>query len=137
MFQRIKKVISILLIIILLPCIITIFINGKDIKKQQVSMLDEYCIGVLSKEVTSDYHDEMLKAQAILVRTEVYSKIKELDLEKEELPDIDGDWYKKLKSVWQETEGQVVMYNGELALVPFHQLSNPFFVNLPNNSLLL
>ena len=76
MFQRIKKVISILLIIILLPCIITIFVNGKDIKKQQVSRLDEYCIGVLSKEVTSDYHDEMLKAQAILVRTEVYSKIK-------------------------------------------------------------
>ena len=124
MFQRIKKVISILLIIILLPCIITIFVNGKDIKKQQVSRLDEYCIGVLSKEVTSDYHDEMLKAQAILVRTEVYSKIKELDLEKEELPDINGDWYKKLKSIWQETEGQVVMYNGELALVPFHQLSN-------------
>lgn len=124
MLKRIKKVISILLIIILLPCIITIFVNGKDIKKKQVSMLDEYCIGILSKEVTSDYHDEMLKAQAVLVRTEVYSKIKELNFQELEISDIDEEWYKKLKSIWKETEGQVVMYNGELALVPFHQLSN-------------
>ena len=32
--------------------------------------------------------------------------------------------YKKLERVWNETDGQVVMYNGQLAMVPFHQLSN-------------
>lgn len=26
--------------------------------------------------------------------------------------------------MWNETDGQVVMYNGQLAMVPFHQLSN-------------
>ena len=87
-------------------------------------MLDDYCIGVLAKEVSSDYEDEMLKAQAVIVRTAVYSQITELREEVLEKSDLDAVWYQKLKKIWEETEGQVIMYNNELALVPFHQLSN-------------
>ena len=91
---------------------------------EHTSMLDDYCIGVLAKEVSSDYEDEMLKAQAVIVRTTVYSQITELEKELFEKPNLDAVWYQKLKKIWEETEGQVVMYSGELALVPFHQLSN-------------
>ena len=39
--------------------------------------IEEYCIGVLAKEIPADYTEEALKAQAILVRTNVYMKIQE------------------------------------------------------------
>lgn len=124
MLQRLKKLGALLIIIILLPYIITIFINGENIDTSENTALDEYCIGVLAQEVSSDYEDEMLKAQAVVVRTTVYSEIKELDKELMVKPDLDAAWYKKLKEIWEETEGQVLLYNNELALVPFHQLSN-------------
>ena len=71
---------------------------------------------MLAKEVSSDYEDEMLKAQAVIVRTTVYSEIKELNKELLVKPDIDTGWYKKLKDIWKETEGQVLLYNNELFL---------------------
>ena len=39
--------------------------------------IEEYCIGVLAKEMPASYSKEALKAQAVVVRTEVYRKIKE------------------------------------------------------------
>ena len=71
--QRLKKLGAIAIIVILLPYIITIFINGESIETDQHSALDDYCIGVLAKEVSSDYEEEMLIAQAVIVRTTVYS----------------------------------------------------------------
>ena len=124
MFQKLKKGCTVIIIIVLLPYIVTVFMNGKDIETNQNSALDEYCIGILAKEVSSDYEDEMLKAQAVMVRTTVYGQITELDKELLKKPDLDAAWYQRLKTVWEETEGQVVMYNGALALLPFHQLSN-------------
>lgn len=124
MFQKVKKGVSLLLIIVLLPYIVTIFINGQSVKTDKISDLDEYCIGLLAKEVSSDYEDEMLKVQAVIVRTTVYSQISELKEEDLDTEELDASWYKKLKSIWKETEGQVMMYNDKLALLPFHQLSN-------------
>ena len=124
MLQKFKKIGAFLVIIVLLPYVITVFINGENITADKNTALDEYCIGMLAKEVSSDYEDEMLKAQAVIVRTTVYSEIKELDKERMVKPDIDASWYKKLKEIWEETEGQVLLYNNELALLPFHQLSN-------------
>lgn len=124
MLQRLKKLGAIAIIVILLPYIVTIFMNGEGMETEHHSALDDYCIGVLAKEISSDYEEEMLKAQAVIVRTTVYSEVKELDKELMQRPNMDAAWYQKLKEIWQETEGQVVMYGEELALVPFHQLSN-------------
>lgn len=124
MLQKIKKTCSVLIILVLLPYIFTVFMNGDSVESSQDTALNEYCIGILAKEVSSDYEEEMLKAQAVIVRTTVYNELNELDEEILEKPDLDSDWYQRLKSAWEETEGQVIMYNNELALVPFHQLSN-------------
>ena len=93
------------------------------------TMLREYCVRQLSKEVTSQYADEMLKVQAILVRTTVYKEIEELGekfLEEKitQEEEIDLIYRQKLEKSWDETEGQVAMYGEKLALVPFHQVSN-------------
>ena len=82
MLHRFKKIVSIIIIIVLLPYIITLFINGGQIEKktkvdEKSEHLEDYCISILAKEVSSDYEEEMLKVQAILVRTTVYKEIEE------------------------------------------------------------
>ena len=135
MLQKLKKAAAILTIIVLLPYIITIFMNGKSVETNDKTegvneLLKEHCIGLLAKEVSSDYEEEMLKVQALLVRTTVYKEMEEQGdayMEQDgfgEVGDISSSWYKKLKDIWEETEGQVIMYDGKLALVPFHQVSN-------------
>lgn len=135
MLQRIKKTFAILIIIVLLPYIITIFMNGGNVESTEKTdgtneLLKAHCISVLAKEVSSDYEDEMLKAQALLVRTTVYKQVEELGeaiFDQEgfgDVGDIDGAWYRKLEEIWDATEGEVIMYQEKLALVPFHQVSN-------------
>lgn len=135
MLQKIKKAFSILIIIVLLPYIITIFMNGGKVESTEETdgtneLLKAHCIGVLAKEVSSDYEDEMLKVQALLVRTTVYKQVEELGeaiLDQDgfgDTGDIDGAWYRKLEEIWDATEGEVIMYENQLALVPFHQVSN-------------
>ncbi len=135
MFRKLKKFFAILSIIVLFPYIITVFANGKSIDSNNETdkkdeLLKEHCIGLLAKEVSADYEEEMLKVQALLVRTTVYKEVEELGeeiLNQEGFGDvsgIEGSWYKKLEKIWDETEGQVIMYEDQLALVPFHQVSN-------------
>ncbi len=135
MLQKFKKVLAIITIIVLLPYIFTVFMNGRRTGKEEEvdakeALLKQHCIGVLAKEVSSDYEDEMLKVQALLVRTTIYKQVEELgeDITKQEdfgkIEEIEKSWYRKLEQIWNDTEGQVIMYEGKLALVPFHQVSN-------------
>lgn len=135
MLQKLKKCFAILIIIVSLPYIITLFINGKGVAanknvNENDELLKRYCLGLLAKEVSSDYEDEMLKVQAILVRTTVYQQIEEqgtiflAQVNFEASGDVEKSWYEKLEKAWDDTEGKVVMYEEKLALVPFHQVSN-------------
>lgn len=122
--RRIKKIIAIILILVLLPYITTVFINGKAVEVTSSSMLDEYCIAELAKEVSSEYEDEMLKVQAVIVRTTLYQKINEIEVTEIKNDELDPGWYRRLEKAWKDTAGQVLMYGEELALLPFHYLSN-------------
>lgn len=153
MLWRIKKWASYLTILILLPYVITIFINGPSIRtaaevsavtvkvekeKKTIDMdLVKYCIGRLANEMPAGYKEEALKAQAILVRTVVYAQILE-EGSAAALPDeywsekeMKENWgteyhskYRKLKKAWEDTDGQVLMYEDKLANVPFCRLTN-------------
>ena len=159
MRQRLKKWGCYAIIIVLLPYVVTVFLNGPGIEasshvdqtcvKVRISTEDEeetgivrmpiaeYCIGVLAREIPADYEKEALKAQAILVRNDVYKKIKEsgsntiLEEPFWTQKKMEQAWgiqysknYHKLEQIWEETEGQVLMYNEELAYTPFFRLSN-------------
>ena len=83
MLQRMKRLGSYLIIIVLLPYIITVFLNGPSVKttgkieedcimvendgKETEMSIEEYCIGRLAKEIPASYEEEALKAQAVLV----------------------------------------------------------------------
>lgn len=154
MREKCNQIIAVLAIMVLLPYVITVFINGPSLKsggtvgKNYIKVktdsgtvempLDEYCMGVLAKEMSIEFKKEALKSQAVLVRTSLYKKLQEQgpDVVFEEsfwtAKDMEKQWgmskyskyYEKLKSVWEETDGQVLMYEGKLATTPFHQLSN-------------
>lgn len=154
MLRKIKQIGCYISIILLLPYIITVFLNGPNTAVNanvegtyvlvendgtQIEMsLEEYCIGKLAKEIPIDYEEEALKAQAVIVRTAVYKKIKEagssIVLEDEfwTAQEMKEQWnsaayarnYKRLEEAWQETEGQVLLYEEELANAPFCRLTN-------------
>ena len=83
MRQKLKKLGCYIIIIVLLPYVVTVFLNGPSITtyshvdstyikvksgKKEVKMpIEEYCIGVLAKEIPASYDKEALKAQSVLV----------------------------------------------------------------------
>ena len=81
---------------------------------------------------------EAIKAQAIMIRTKIYKEMQENGSDtvfteeyftKSEMEDAWGfakyqTCYKKLEQAWQETKGQVLMYEDELIYTPFFSLSN-------------
>ena len=141
-------------IIILLPYVVTVFVNGNGVLKIQEAdnpyvevvredtkkemTLDEYGIGVLAKEIDAESNMEVLKAQAILIRTSIYKTLQDEGtntvLEKGywTRSQMKNNWgndkyagnYSKLKDAWNETSGIVLNYEGKLALTPYHKLSN-------------
>jgi len=154
MLRGIKKIICMMLIIILLPYVVTIFANGVDIKSEvqanhnciiaetdsgEIEMdIDEYAIGVLASQMPGDYEKEAVKAQAVIVRSTIYKKLTE---DGDQAVFTDSFWtakdmqrrwgasgysekYQELKDAWTATDGEVVMYEDEIAMTPFHQLSN-------------
>lgn len=154
--EKVKRAGCWLLIIVLLPYIITVFINGPKvitaskadetmvkIKKNGKMPVEEYCIGVLARDMPADYEKEALNAQAVLIRTEVYRMIQEAGGDgtlPEEAADefwtekqMKSAWgmryaenYRKLKNALESTAGQVLFYGNGLAMTPFFNLSNGY-----------
>ena len=93
MRYKIKKLGCSFLIIVLLPYIVTIFLNGPtvmsraetaqfkvNVKKQEENVeipLEEYAIGILAREISPLCEMETIKAQSIMVRTKIYKNIQE------------------------------------------------------------
>ena len=156
MWEKVKQAGCWLIIIVLLPYIITVFINGPKvvtaskadetmvkIKKNGKMPVEEYCIGMLAKDMPADYEKETLKAQAVLIRTEVYRMIQEAGGDgtlPEEAADefwtekqMKSAWgmryaenYRKLKNALESTAGQVLFYEDNLAMTPFFNLSSGY-----------
>ena len=151
-FRRIKKVVKYMVIILMIPYIITLVISspglsGKSnadeitirLKNNGQIPLEDYCIGVLAKDISADYEMEALKAQAVLVRTEVCQKIQEsgndgaLEEEYWTTKQMKAAWgmrytqnYRKLKNALKDTTGQVLFYGESLAMTPFFKQSNGY-----------
>ena len=150
--EKIKKAACWALIIILLPYIVTVFVNGPkivtaskvdemtiDVKGGGKMPVEKYCIGILARDMPAEYEEEALKAQAILVRTEVYRAIRDAGegqkIEKEFWTEkqMKSAWgmryaenYRKLKNALESTAGQVLFYEDGLAMTPFFNLSNGY-----------
>lgn len=129
---------------VLLPYLAVIFINGYDTAILKRRADPEKILPVLLEaQISSDYEPETLKAQAVITRSNLYRRFKESSAGNEsknkgedfaeicrELKNEIPTWWTLLKKVdiaYEEaaksTAGQVLTVDGELKLVPYHELS--------------
>lgn len=97
--QVLKTAVSFVIILMLLPYLATVFINGDKIKRvekdefprvkvatikdgeEQVEEIpwDMYFIGILAKQISPTYEKEAMKAQAVILRTKLYKELEQRD----------------------------------------------------------
>ena len=157
--QKFRSLAAFLTILILLPYIVSVFVNGADVTTEDggsfyVKVSDteetdkvteigwtEYLTGILAGEVPKDCETEALKAQAVLIRTQLYrsqdtgtsdsGEPKVLDMEYLTWEEMQKKWgaedfeeyYQKYVRAVEETDDTVLQYNGTYAWTPFHQSS--------------
>ena len=133
--NKIKLFFAFLIILFLLPYIISVFINGKNaVQGADSDNASVYLAEMLAGETDGGCEIEALKAQAVVLRTEVYRTEKEkqtlLDkcLTQTQMKKKWGTKYeenlKKCQQAVQETKGIVLWYHETFAWTPFHQSSN-------------
>ena len=121
--------------LILVPYIITVGINGSETALVNRVFDVEACIpAMMSQQIDSRYEGETLKAQAIIARTNFYRLL----LQEKKLLEILHNtkytlwdfisWWRIPWDIYEaavsETEGQVLVYEGKLKLVPYHEISS-------------
>lgn len=131
-----------MIILMLLPYFITMLINGYDMVVLNRKADPETILPVLlAFQIDSDYEMEALKAQAVIARSNLYRKLEESDDDSKsksesifeisrELRAVIPNWWKlweKSDTVYEEavkdTSGQILTVDGELKLVPYHEIS--------------
>lgn len=134
LFQKIFSSGVSLPLLLLLPYVITFFLNGGS-KALLLYPVDEekFVPLLLMVQMKGDYEPETVKAQAVIARSELYRRKKE-----ESLFSILQDQETTTKLQWlenaeklqlygeaaEETKNQVLTWEGKLKLVPYHKVSN-------------
>lgn len=156
--QKLKSAGAFLILLIFLPYVVSVFVNGVGTGKEdrgddfyiRVQVPDteeadgiaevewtEYLAGILAKEMPEDSEEEALKAQAVLIRTQLYRNLQDSEdkvltqeyLSREELrrkwgaQDFEKIYEKYVRAV-EETDDTALMYEDTYAWTPFHQSSN-------------
>ena len=155
--QKLKSAAAFLIILILLPYVASVFAGGggsrTEAEKEQNAVklkicgadgrpedleigLQEYMALLLASEMQRDSGEEALKAQAVLIRTNIYRKLsggdKTLEInrdtwkamrEKQGSADF-REQYERCARAVEDTEGIALWYEDGFPWLPFHQSSN-------------
>lgn len=155
MERRLKAAAALLCILALLPYIVTVFVNGTEEidgneiyvrasksmqngKSETVTISwTEYMVGILAEQVPEDFEQEAAKAQAVLIRTQLYRTYCDLEdkVLKEQyltLKEMERKWgseklpwiYENLVRAVTETDDCVLLYQNAYAWTPYHYSSN-------------
>lgn len=101
--------------------------------------IEQYIIGVIAEYMPTDFEDEAFKVQAVLIRTYIERKIKDLDsINSEELDlpymtfgEMRNTWgeddfayiYKRYEKAVSDTKGEMIMWQEQLIEPFFHSVS--------------
>lgn len=140
-----EQVLTVLLVVILLPCAITLLLNSRmsriyqaiqdetkyisiesGDKTEEIS-LEEYVLEVTASELPADAQLEAIKAQMVLVRTNAYRQLQNGSIRPKErmsLAEIElmrnGDAFRKAQ---KETKGEILTWQGKPILASCHPVS--------------
>lgn len=155
MREKIKTGISVLIILILFPYVASVFrtgsMQGLDVKKPEAD-LETLVAEILPAQMPVTYEEEALKAQAVIIRTNLLRKSMEYyeltdmaqaakTVKEEDLPDMGFSFYREEERIglWghenqqryaekcriaaEETRGIVLLTEGTLPDLPYHAVS--------------
>lgn len=155
MREKIKTGLSIFIILILLPYVAVVFRTGNMRGQEQTKTgpgIEDYVAGILPGQMQITYQEEALKAQAVIIRTNLLKKgmefygadspaaaaraVQEKDLQAmgfhysspEKLKELWSyeQWEEYDRKLWQaveDTEGQILSVEGQIAELPYHAVS--------------
>lgn len=133
MKERLKIVLSCALILVCLPCLITYFFQGKETKAVVKDEYSSKIAGILASQVPVTVETEALKAQAVIVRTQLlWAKENNGEeakpLSKEEMEQLWGqekyyEFYEKMLLAVEDTDGQVMTFDKKVINPSFHKVS--------------
>lgn len=122
-----------ILVFALLPYLSVSVINGSErILLNYRLDLEVYLTAVLSCQISPDYELQTVEAQAVIARSNLFRKF----AEEENRLDVLREMGKSIKNQWkwwisdeiyedavENTEGKVLLVDGKLDLVPYHEIS--------------
>lgn len=151
--EKIKTFLSVCVLVVAIPYIVTLLFQGKDTKEGEQAMeqlikqetplivelngqqleVEEYLAGIVALEIPLDSEPEAIKAQAVIARTELLGAVEAQGT----LPDAmslkemltlwgqDGfeKNYQVLEEAIKDTEGEVLLWKEKLIQPAFHAVS--------------
>lgn len=141
MSEKIKTVLSILVILVILPYMITYALQGKhffersndQINEGKIVEQTEILTGILAGQIEMNAPKEAIRAQAVLVRTEYERRSKsgetlEKSLTIEEMEKLWGSEklqtnYEIAKAAVTDTAGEILIYQGNPVFTAYHRVS--------------
>ncbi len=142
MSEKIKTILSVLIILIVLPYIITYALQGKRLfeqKEKHIAQNNETeeeikrLTGILAGQIEMDAPKEAILAQAVLVRTEDerrknVDETAEKSLSLEEMEVLWGsdrlqENYETARAAVEETSGEILTYDSNPIIPAFHKVS--------------
>jgi stage II sporulation protein D len=132
--RKIANILIIFMVLLGIPVLTTIVLNQhfKNREQQQLKSgiliemqgdgeivtmdLEEYLIGLLPNQISSDCEPEMLKAQAVIARTNVQKQMKEKGSSKHEQLGFTFTGRKQLEQLWGKQKATELRYKMEQAI---------------------
>ncbi|MCD8110471.1 MAG: SpoIID/LytB domain-containing protein [Clostridiales bacterium] len=134
MKEKVKLYGSVLILILFIPWLLTVYLHGGLSGFSPASEADEQLeaqvVSVLASDIPADYELECLKAQAIIVRTNLCRTDGEDDggWDEAAMQEAWGEDYEKnlerIRTAAAETEGEVLTCEGELIYAAYHMACN-------------
>lgn len=131
-----KQIAAVFAIILFLPLLLALLIQGKAyISFTEKEELEIYLPFLMAETLEEDSHMETMKAWAVLMRSNVTKALDEgsvslSDLRSQYVNDAADmgeeyeQFYEKLVSACRATEGEMVFFEGEVCYCPYFQVSN-------------
>lgn len=128
-----KFIVALVLVLFILPLFLTRVISGKNvIKIEQTIDYEKILPMILCQTISLDYEAEILKAQAVLERSnlyywekkkdEIWNQQVEMYYELSQNSNFE-EIYEKMEDAVHETEGEMLRFDGEICRGVYHKAS--------------
>ena len=121
-------------LLLTLPYLVTVFVNGPEaVAVNKTTDMENILPIILSEQISPEYRIETLEAQAVIARSNLMRKLQEKADKGSILWEIRNNikqngWVWKIpeecyETAVKNTQGQIITVDGELKLVPYHEIS--------------